>query len=176
MKLPRDLFTWLGLAPRYALDASALDRRQRELYAERQGEGLRVLEGINEAVRILKDPTTRAEQLFQLRGWPIRGLPDPVLLERIFTDREFIDVARKRGDVQAIQAWLDAALPRQRSIIEQLTRLLDGPAATLYPAVHEPSPEGDAERARLLLDELRYFSRAVAAARDAVERLEESGE
>lgn len=174
MKLPRDLFAVLGITPRFALELSELERRQRDLYAERQSEGPRVIEGINEAVRRLKDPVTRAEQLFQLRNWPTKGPPDPVLLERVFTDREFIDQARKRHDSAGIQAWLDAALPRQRALIEQLTRLLDGPAATQYPSHQDPNPEGSSERARLLLEELRYFSRAITAARNAIEHLEES--
>ncbi len=174
MRLPRDLFTFLGLAPRFALESAELERRQRELFVERQGEGPRVLETINEAVRILRDPATRAEQLFGLRGWPLKGSPDPVLLERIFTDREFIDQARKKQDKNGISAWLEAAIPRQQALIDMLTLLLDGPAATIYPTERDPGESSDAQRALLLLEELRYLSRALTAAHAALEALEDA--
>jgi len=181
VRLPGDLFSFLGLAPRFALEPSELDRRQRELYVERQAEGSRAIEKVNEAVRSLKDPAIRAEQLFKLRGWPTRGPADPILLERIYTDREFIDQARKKGDQAGLLAWMDAALPRQRNLLDLLTLLLDGPAATIYPtdsAARRPSDAlgelSDAGRALLLLEELRYFSRAVDAARAAIDALEDA--
>lgn len=181
MRLPHDVFSFLGLAPRFGLEQTELDRRQRELFVERQSEGPRALEKINEAIRSLKDPATRAEHLFKLRGWPIKGSPDPILLERIFTDREFIDQARKKGDRDGLVAWLDAALLRQRNQIELLTLLLDGPAATIYPPDNAPQDPSDApqdgseaQRALLLLEELRYLSRAIDAARHALDALEEA--
>jgi hypothetical protein len=179
--LPQDIFGFLGLAPRFALEDSELERRQRELAVERQVEGPRALEKLNEAVRALKDPATRAEQLFELRGWSIKGSPDPILLERIFTDREFIDLARKKGDKAGLDAWMAAALPRQKHLIDLLTLLLDGPAATTYPtedapknSSDAPSDRSDAQRALLLLEELRFFSRAVAAARAAIDAFEDA--
>jgi hypothetical protein len=174
LRLPRDLFTFLGLAPRFALECAELERRQRELFVERQAEGPRALEQLNEAVRMLKDPAVRAEQLFGLRGWPIKGSPDPVLLERVFTDREFIDLARKKQDVNAIAAWLAAATPRHQALIDMLKLLIDGPAATIYPSEHDSGETSEAQRALLLLEELRYLTRAVAAAHVAMEAIEDA--
>jgi hypothetical protein len=173
VKLPRDLFAWLGIEPRFALDPALLDRRQRELVVERHAQGPRVLESINAAARLLRDPVVRAEQLFQLRGWPTKGPADPVLLERIFTDREFIDLARKKSDQAALQAWVEAAEPRRQVLIGQLALMLDGQGATTYPADPDHQAEGNAGRGLLLLEELRYFSRAVAAAHAALEAIED---
>jgi hypothetical protein len=180
VKPPTDHFAWLGMTPRFALDASEFDRRQRELFVERAGEGPHTLEAINEALRLLKDPASRAEQLFRMRNWPTEGEPDPILLERVFADREFIDSARKRGDLAALYALLDAAAPRHRTLIAELTRILDGDGeATDEPK--DPAEFGldaaradraNAKRALLLLEELRYFTRAVAAAHEAILALE----
>jgi hypothetical protein len=171
-----DCFSWLGMTPRFALDTSELDRRQRELFLAKSAEGPHTLEAINEAMRLLKDPISRAEQMFLLRSWPTESEPDPVLLERVFADREFIDAARKRGDVAALYALLDAAEPRHRTLIAELTRLLDGDGE----ATEEPKDAAEvgldaaraatanAKRALLLLEELRYFTRAVVAAEEAI--------
>jgi hypothetical protein len=174
MSLPRDIFGFLGLAPRFGLEDSELERRQRELTVARQAEGPRALEQLNEAVRALKDPATRAEHLFELHGWPSKGAPDPILLERIFTDREFIDLARKKGDKAGLDAWMAAALPRQKHVSDHLTRLLDGPSSSTYPSDAPDDGGGDARRALLLLEELRFLSRAVAAARAAIDALEDA--
>jgi hypothetical protein len=165
-----DCFSRLGITPKFALDSSELDRRQRELFVARAAEGPCTLEAINEAMRVLRDPVARAEQMFHLRSWPTESEPDPILLERVFADREFIDLARKRGDVAALYALLDAAEPRRRTLFAELGRILDG----------DPMPEsGDARRATtnakralLLLEELRYSTRAAAAAHEAILALE----
>ncbi|HEY5956563.1 MAG TPA: hypothetical protein VIV60_08425 [Polyangiaceae bacterium] len=174
--MPRDLFAQLGILPRFAIEGAELDRRQRELFVQRQAEGPRALELMNEAVNSLRDPATRAEQLFELRGWATRGSPDPILLERIFTDREFIDLARKKGDITALNAWIDAARPRQQALLSKLTLLLDGPAATAYASQSdaEPGPEssGLSRRALLILEEFRYVSRAIVTAHNAISELE----
>jgi hypothetical protein len=164
----------LGIPQRFTLDDAELDRRQRELFAQHQSgpqaSDARALELINDAVAILRDPVSRAEELFRMRGWATRGSPDPILLERIFTDREFIDNARKRGDVQALHAWIEAARPRQQALLGKLTLLLD--SDTDAAAVAPESTGGRAERALLIFEELRYFVRAIAAANAAVTELE----
>lgn len=153
-----DPFRVLELEPSFELDPSELDRRQRELTLLRRSQGPLALEMLNQAVRLLKDPVARAEQVFKLRGLPLRSTPAESLLERVFAEREQIDVWRRSADSHAIQRWLtEVALPRQRQQIGALAALL-GPSANI------PS-----EQAQGLLDELRYGARSIATARLALD-------
>jgi hypothetical protein len=182
--LAGDPFAVLGLTPRFGLSSTELERRQRELFAERRGEGTRALEAVNHAVLLLKDPAQRAELLLRLRGWPLKGADDPALLVRIFAEREGIERARLSRDLAALRAYVEAARPRLMAIQSELTSLLDAseaPSAGEH-AVAEPcSPErasattplvagcgGAPARALLLVEELRYLSRAVTVAESAI--------
>lgn len=154
-------FHILGLEPKFDIDPAELDRRQRELTLERRSQGPLALETLNQAVRLLKDPVSRAEHLFQLRGLPLRSVPAESLLERVFVERERIESWRRGRDTDAIQVWLrDVALPRQRELVAAMAILLDTSASIA------------AEQALGLLDELRYGARTIAAAHLAIDATE----
>jgi len=156
-----DPFGILGLKPTFDLNPAELERRQRELTLERRSQGPLALEMLNQAVRLLKDPVTRAEQVFQVRGLPVRSVPTESVLERVFAEREQIDAWWRSNDSGALQDWLqDLALPRQRQVISALTALLDA-SASVPP-----------EQALGLLDELRYGARSIAAAHLAIDAAE----
>lgn len=160
MSTASDPFRLLGLEPRFELDPSDLERRQRELTVERRADGATALQRLNDAVRELKDPVTRAERLFQLRGWSTQTSADARILEQIFAERERIEVWRRVRDADALQRWLrDVAVPQQRKLLEALKQSLDV----------EPEPG----RALPLLVQLRYASKAASAARAALDALEE---
>lgn len=160
MSTTEDPFQLLGLEPRFELEPGDLERRQRELTVARRVEGASVLQRLNDAVRELKDPVTRAERLFQLRGWSTQVNANPVMLEQTFADRERIDAWRRGRDADALRCWLrDVAVPRQRDLSEALKHTLDV----------EPEPG----RALPLLVQLRYAAKAAAAARAALDALEE---
>lgn len=161
MSSESDPFRVLGLEPKFDLDPAELDRRQRELTLERRSQGPLALEALNQAVRLLKDPVTRAEHLFQLRGLPLRSIPAESLLERVFKERERIEAWRRGSDADPIQAWLnDVALPRQRELVATLAVLLDTSASV------------SADQALGVLDELRYGARTIAAAHLAIDATE----
>lgn len=166
MSLASDPFQLLGLPPRFDLDSAELERRQRELSVARHVDGPHALEALNDAVRTLKDPLSRAERLFQLRGWSLRANADPATLERVFAEREQIDAWRREHNLEALRHWLgEIAAPRQRELLVQLCELLD--TAPSQQRVNVQT------RALQLLERLRYDIRAAAAARAAIDALEE---
>lgn len=169
-----DPFSCMGLAPRFGLSVTELDRRQRELHVERRSRGPEALEEVNAAVRLLRDPATRAEQLLQLRGWTEHGASDPALLERVFTDREQIEAARRRSDRGALAEWVASAKQRRQILLDSLTRTLDGEPASagLLPQIEDE--EHRRTRAWRLLGELRYLTRALRTADAALEDIDDA--
>lgn len=179
MNPSHDPFELLGLPPRFGLEPDELDRRQRELTLARRADGPGALEALNHAVRVLRDPITRAERLFMLRGWSLRGVADPQLLEQVFAEREQLDAWRRARDVEALRHWIrELATPRQRELSERLGAVLDpvppgsGESGSSERATATSSVAEDSIQALRLLERLRYGARALATARSAVDELE----
>lgn len=160
MSAASDPFRLLGLEPRFELDLADLERRQRELTLERRAEGASALQRLNDAVRELKDPVTRAERLLELQGCSTQASASADILEWAFVERERIETWRRHRDVDALHRWLrDVAMPQQRELLERLQQSLDV----------EPEPE----RAVRVLVQMRYAAKAATAARAALDALEE---
>jgi DnaJ-domain-containing protein 1 len=157
-----DAFSTLGLAPQFALDLRDLEQKQRELYVACSRGDVSALEDINEAYRVLKSPVSRAELLFERRGWSIISRPNPDVLMEVFAERENIDFLRTEGDVAALDAWVLTAQQRKEALVSSLGLLLDGN--------DNPSKASEATQ---LLEQLRFLTRAIAAAESAISTLED---
>jgi DnaJ-domain-containing protein 1 len=157
-----DAFSTLGLVPQFALDLRDLEQKQRELYVACSRGDTSALEDVNEAYRVLKSPVSRAELLFERRGWSIISRPNPEVLMEVFAERENIDWLRTEGDVAALYAWVLTAQQRKEAIVSSLGLLLDG----------NDAPQ-KANEAAQLLEQLRFLTRAITAAESAISSLEE---
>jgi len=155
-------FSELGLAETFAVDVKALEKTHRELsralhpdrYVQAPaGERRAALERavrVNEAFRAVRDPLSRAEALFTLRGTPIgdghEPKPEPDFLMEVLEAREALAEAKAERD--------GATVARLREATEgHLARTLEG----LGEAFERPGqPTQDAVK---LLGKLRFFRR-----------------
>jgi molecular chaperone HscB len=175
-------FETLGLTPTFALDASSLEQRQRELNravhpdrhagkgpAERRQALSRAMD-INLAYRTLRDPASRAEALFALLGAPQTQeatVSDPLLLMEMLEQREAMEEARRAKDEPRLRNIAASMAERERRVTADLQQAF---APLLGPA---PLPDAarseQLARARALLAELRYarrFAEEIAAFED----------
>jgi molecular chaperone HscB len=138
MRLDDDHFTLFGLAPRFALDRTALDARWRALQGEvhpdrfasdgaaAQRVAMQWALRVNEAYAVLKDPLKRGAYLCELRGAAIAAenntaMPAAFLMQQMEW-REALDDARGLAAVQR----LDAEIAQHESgLLERLQHLLD---------------------------------------------------
>lgn len=177
-------FQTLGLAPAFALDLAELEQRQRELNralhpdrntgrppAERR-ESLSRSMDINQAYRVLRDPASRAEALFELLGVhqvAERTVHDPALLSAMLEQREKLDEARREKDGEQLRALKRDNDERRREIERALGEAFAPLTARLAEAT-SPAPAGDGlDTARRLYGELKYvrrFGEEVAAIED----------
>ena len=177
-------FEILGLAPAFALDAAELEQRQRELNravhpdrhagkgAGERRQSLSRSMDINQAYRVLRDPASRAEALFELvgvHGLAERTVTDPALLGDMLEQRERLDEVRRNKDRPGLREMEQNMTERQRRVEEALDRAF-APLLELARA-HDPratrGPE--LEAAQRLLSELKYvrrFREEVAAIED----------
>jgi molecular chaperone HscB len=164
-------FETLGLAPGFALDLSALERRQRELSralhpdrfagsgaAERRQALSRAMD-VNEACRTLRDPLSRADAVLAVLGAPPVGgenerVTDPALLMDMLEQREELDEVRRRGDRAALASLKEKMKGREQALIGELERAF-GPLV----AAHGTNDSTGFERVRRPLVELRYVRR-----------------
>jgi len=177
-------FQILGLAPSFSLDLAELEQRQRELNralhpdrnagrppAERR-ESLSRSMDINQAYRVLRDPASRAEALFELLGVhqvAERTVNDPALLSAMLEQRELLDEARRDKDGERLRELKRDNEERRREI----ERALGAAFAPLTARLGEgtsPALDGDGlDTARRLYGELKYvrrFGEEVAAIED----------
>ncbi len=181
-------FDLFGLAPRHALDASALERRFRELslklhpdrFAKADARERRIsLEqttALNDAYKALKDPTRRAYYLLKLKGVDLdreeqgatsealRALTAPPMefLEEVMELREQLDGARRRKDVAAAQAMGAEVAKRRAQALAEAVEALDALEA-------RPKDEGALKKAAQGMGRVRYFTRFL----EEVEAIEE---
>lgn len=138
MKLDDDDFTLFGLAPRFALDRSALDAQWRALQAEvhpdrfaadgasAQRLAMQWAVRINEAYHRLKDPLRRAAYLCELRGAPVdaesnTAMPADFLMQQMGW-REDLEAAADSAAVDALERDLRRA---ETTMFEELAHTLD---------------------------------------------------
>jgi molecular chaperone HscB len=179
-------FETLGLSPSFALDGAELEQRQRELNramhpdrhaAKGAGERRQALGrsmDINQAYRILRDPASRAEALFEILG--INGLgdktiSDPALLGEMLEQRELLDEARRGKDRERLHTLKAHMLDRQDQIEEALGKAFE--PLLIYAKGGDPRATRGAEvdAAQRLFSELKYvrrFGEEVAAIEDEI--------
>jgi molecular chaperone HscB len=138
MKLDSDDFELFGLERRFEQDASAIDRRWRELQGEvhpdrfaaagaaAQRVAVQWAARVNEAYRRLKNPLQRAVQLCELHGAPIdahcnTAMPTDFLMQQMAW-REALDDA---SDVAVVERLHDDVKARRREALAQLRSLCD---------------------------------------------------
>lgn len=162
MGAPKNPFVVLGVPARFGLDPAELERRQRELYAASEPAKRVTQADVNEAYRRLQDPVERASFLFGLRGWSTKAPLDPDLLKRVFSEREQIEKAQARGDEAFLLDWVMTARKRRDELVTSLGQVLDGSESESVAPID----------ALVLLDELRYLSKAIFAAETALDAVE----
>jgi molecular chaperone HscB len=138
MNIDDDDFTLFGLPERFALDASQLDKRWRELQASvhpdrfaAQGAAAQRIAmqwsvRVNQAYQRLKDPLKRAAYLCERRGMPIdaernTAMPREFLMQQMAW-REALDEA---GDGAQVQVLADQVEQHEQAQLGQLQDLLD---------------------------------------------------
>jgi molecular chaperone HscB len=180
-------FETLGLQPTFALAATALEARQRELnravHPDRHagkspGERRQALShamDVNLAYRALRDPTTRAEALLELLGVPALGdrektISDPLLLGEMLEQRELLEEARQSKNVAQLRELAAAMKAREARVLSELEQAfaplfaaLPAASSVADPAAHSaaasPARTAQIDGARRLLSELRYVRR-----------------
>jgi molecular chaperone HscB len=174
-------FETLGLEPSFALDASVLEQRQRELnravHPDRAGkspgerrQALNRSMDINLAYRTLRDPASRAEALFALLGVPPTAeetLRDPQLLMEMLEQREALEDARRSKDVRRLRSMAASMAAREQRVLGALGDVF-APLLGKEPLSHDRR-EARLSEARRQLAELRYvrrFAEEVAAFED----------
>ena len=138
MNLASTDFELFDIAPRFALDARALDARWRALQAEVHPDRF-VAEGaaaqrvamqwavrVNEAYQRLKDPLRRAAYLCELNGAPVNAenntaMPGGFLMQQMEW-RESLDEA---SALPAVEALADEVAVHRREAIASLQAMLD---------------------------------------------------
>jgi len=180
-----DAFDLLGIEPRFSIDAADVERRHRQLLAQLHPDRHRVPESvpapdlelapdareslltqlgdINNAYRIVSDPIRRAEQLLWRRGVVPDSKAAPELLARVFEQREAVDDATHRGDVDSLSNYATAARKRQSAFIEELAAFFEIESARV-------SVPQQTQIARVL-DELRYLKKLIERAELALDDL-----
>jgi molecular chaperone HscB len=170
-----DPFALLEVEPRFDLDLNLLEKRHRDLsrvlhpdrYAgrpagERQQALGRAIE-VNEAVRALRDPVTRASALLARHGRQSDEADgpraDPSLLMEVLERREALTEARRSGRRDAVERLTETVRSRERALESEITQAFE----------REPP---DLARVEGLLGELRYHKRFLEEAGIALDELE----
>ena len=138
MNLASTDFELFDIAPRFALDANALDARWRALQAEvhpdrfaadgaaAQRVAMQWAVRVNEAYQRLKDPLRRAAYLCELNGAPVNAevntaMPTGFLVQQMAW-RESLDEA---SALPAVEALADEVAAHRREAIADLQVMLD---------------------------------------------------
>lgn len=153
-------FDVLGLPAQYALDASVLEARVRDLQralhpdkhtngtpAERRVSLSRAV-SVNEAYRALRDDLGRGTALLRVRGRDVKetaGAADPAFLMEIMELRETLGEARAAH-----------AIDRVRKLALEVTASFDRSRAGLADAL---DAKNDLDRAEAELTRMRYYRR-----------------
>lgn len=155
----RNHYDLFGLAPRFRLDAHALEaawrRLQSDVHPDRHAGGtdverraaLQASARVNEAYRTLREPVSRAEYLLALHGVEAARETDTALpidfLERQLERREEAAEAAAARDLPALGAVLDGVRAEARALEAAIADRLDD--------------AGDYAGARMQVRELRFL-------------------
>jgi molecular chaperone HscB len=172
----RDAFDVLGLEPRFDIDDTELDRVVRQLLAELHPNRSRNAESqsddgvlfakqgeINQAYSQLRDPATRAELLMVRRNASLASQQSPLLLSRIFQQREAIEQALTRRDSVALSDCVGAARARQVELVSVLAE---------YFSAQTPQSAPQTTNLALVLQELKYLDKMVKRGQQALDDFE----
>ncbi|MGE3543462.1 MAG: Fe-S protein assembly co-chaperone HscB [Kofleriaceae bacterium] len=143
-----DLFGLLGLAPRYDLDLSELERaffeRSKELHPDRFASApaaervaaLSKSRALNDAYQTLKKPVSRAEYLLACAGHSIADNErlEPAFLMEILELREELAEARQAGRSDEVSRLQAAMAARRKAALDPLPALF---AAGDYAAIKQ---------------------------------------
>jgi molecular chaperone HscB len=171
--LTRNHFELFGIAPRFAVDMTALDNAYRgiqnevhpdkfaHLLAGEQRTAMQWATHVNEAYRTLKSPQARAKYLLQMNGAQVdehgsANLPPQFLMEQMEW-RESLEVARDKNDGTALAALERASDDELRKLHLDLERRLDR--------------EQDMDAARLDLFRLMFLDKLREEIGDALESM-----
>jgi molecular chaperone HscB len=138
MNLASTDFELFDIAPRFALDAAALDARWRALQTEvhpdrfaaegaaAQRIAMQWAVRVNEAYKRLKDPLQRAAYLCELNGAPIEAenntaMPSAFLIQQMAW-RESLDDATSLAEVEILN---DEVVAHRKNALTELQRTLD---------------------------------------------------
>ncbi|HQY60066.1 MAG TPA: Fe-S protein assembly co-chaperone HscB [Polyangiaceae bacterium] len=164
-------FALLGLEPAFDLDVTALERTHRELsralHPDRYvgappGERRQALDRavlVNQAFRVVRDPLSRAEALFALRGVPLGDGHEPKPSQAFL-----MDVLEWREELGDAKAGRDAARVAALGAVAR-----EGTARVLRALASAFEADADLHSGVALLGELRFFRRfadEVSAAED----------
>lgn len=171
-------FSVLGLPDAFDVDVPALEKTHRDLsralhpdrYAQAPaGERRAALDRavqVNEAFRAVKDPLTRAEALFVLRGVPVgdghEPKPDAMFLMEVLEKREALSDAKDAKDKASISRLADIARAEESSVLGALSK-----------AFSRPATDVDGLRSDVrLLGQLRFFRRFLEEVSDVEDELD----
>jgi molecular chaperone HscB len=172
-----DAFELLGVEPRFAVDVAELERRHRELLAQLHPDRksaapldpdaraalLTQLGELNDAYRSLRDPVQRAEQLLRRRGQSAPCTDSPALLARVFEQREAVEAAAGRRDIESLSGYVASARERQSALLRELAAYFEGePAHVSVPHKNKIGPA---------LEELRYLKKLLETAERALDEV-----
>lgn len=173
-----DPFEVLGIAPQFDVDLRTVEERYRELSrvlhpdrhvgkpaAERRLALGKAVE-VGQAVRMLRDPVSRASALLRRVGVRVdegnEPKPAPEFLMELLELRESLAEARAKRDGEAVERLAQSIRQREQVVMNSLTKRFGPLTAVRSPggSQHEPASELAAARELLpLLGELRYYRR-----------------
>jgi molecular chaperone HscB len=162
-----DPFATLGLAPRYDLDKAELERRYRDLQqalhpdkhtsasSSERTMTLRKAVEVNEAYRVLRDDSKRAEALLAAldgaNAKPAHEIAPQALLLDMMELRESLAEARAARDAKAVACLAEQVAGREREVRAELVTAFAALAAEAQTEVRE--------RTQALISRLRYYRR-----------------
>jgi molecular chaperone HscB len=161
-------FELLGLARDYHLDEERLRGAfraiARNIHPDRfSGEAQEVRDlatrlsaSVNQAVKVLSDPWSRADYLLELAGGPsaaqVRDVPGNLMTE-VMTLREEIEDARAGRDAKATEKLERDLSARRAAALEQVAERVDQVATA----------DGEAKRElRMLLNSIKYYDNLIS--------------
>lgn len=141
---PEEPFQLYGLKPAFQVDLAAVEARHQKMmlqvhpdrFADKSPAERRVAEQwsarFNEALRLLKDPVSRATLLCELADHPVRAETDthmdPAFLIEQMERREALEQAQAAADHAALARLEDEAARRWDALVADLAEAIDARA------------------------------------------------